>query len=623
MLEQKRITEVMMKKSAKFLVAVLCVAIGLFAFAACGGETDNSIPPVAEGKVRVTFYDGTTMLSYQDIDKNGQVTKPATDPTKSGYDFVRWYATPSYNIAYDFNKKVTENIGVYAGFRAIATIDETYYLAGDSKSDLFNGGSWKGDYTAANVPAGIKLVKSADKGNEFSITLNMYKSDKFQILPASKGWGGQIGHGYMSPEQRTSDVNNAFYGQATPYSDGSKTSNIVCGKSGNYTLTLKVDKDNKLTEFSYTYNGAAAALGATYNFYMQGEQLNDWNTKALDYTKFTTTDNINYELTIGMKKGDMFLLNGISSTNKQGQWGPEGGDAVLAADAKTTAAVDIVANKNFRIKDDTAAADANKTGTYKFKLKLENEVLTVSAEKLNDTLPTYDYYVKVGDNAEQAMTLVTNDLYPYAQVESLTLAQNDKFVILAKQNGTLKYTINADYAYGRLVSPKIKLDESDKKFAVKTADTFTVRIHPHSMYVTVKGNTDTAIVYGVYAKGKMNDWGKIEKKQDTDKIITADHKVAFTGEYTNNEMTKELSLVLNVGDDFMFISYNTADEKYGQVHYANGYFVTGDAIKSTTNANGGLEGVQNLKCLVAGTYKFTITINKYGRLKSIAATKTA
>ena len=64
----------MMKKVQKIVILVLCVALGLFAFAACG-------PKESGDKVTVTFYDATgtnkpaemKVLKTQKVDRKSVV----------------------------------------------------------------------------------------------------------------------------------------------------------------------------------------------------------------------------------------------------------------------------------------------------------------------------------------------------------------------------------------------------------------------------------------------------------------------------------------------------------------------------------------------------------------------
>lgn len=80
-----------------------CLRLGVLLFssiallASCGAK-DNS------KKYTVTFYDGETVLKEEKVKENEKVAR--FEPTKENYDFVNWYATPSYNHLFDFDTEI-------------------------------------------------------------------------------------------------------------------------------------------------------------------------------------------------------------------------------------------------------------------------------------------------------------------------------------------------------------------------------------------------------------------------------------------------------------------------------------------------------------------------------------
>ena len=592
-----------MKKVQKLLIAALCVTMGASMFVACGDDAGNT---PGGGKYTVTFYDGTTVLSTQEVEHGGKAVKPTPDPTKEGFDFLRWYATPSYNIVYNFDTEIEEATSVFAGFRSTAADTHTWYLAGTSKSGLFNeAGDWKGDLTDATVPDSVKLAQSTTKGNEFTITCDLFKGDQFQILNTADGWNGtsfsgQIGYGYMNPDQYSTENTAQMYGQSNPYDAGAKKQNITVGVSGNYTIKLTVDTNgNKLTEISYVRNGDIENADIQYEYYILGEKLNNWNTKALDFTHFATEDHSRYTLTIGMFAGDMFQFNSIDSNETALRWGPA--NSVLADDAKTTAAITNIADKNFGI--------AGGAGTYTFTLTLTkdgagDDVLTVAAEKVAETMPDYDFYVKGsigGDTSwsqKHQMTAGENGDYTL----TVAIAQGEEFMLVATEKGDLNTTvfnITTAYAVDRFVSDQIEYKGNN--FRAKSADTFTIKINAYTMAVSVSGESDEATVYAAILKGTVNGWDATK--------ATAEQKVVFT-----SGNTADMTVTLNVDDEFMFITCDNADATCAQVHYINAGAIT---------LCDGLTGTQNIKCTKAGTYKFTITIDDIGNFVSVTVVEVA
>lgn len=76
----------------------------------------------------VTFEsNGGSSVTSETVEKGSKATKP-TNPTKSGATFDKWYTDAACKKAYDFKKKVTKNITLYAGWIPDHTV--TYYLNG-------------------------------------------------------------------------------------------------------------------------------------------------------------------------------------------------------------------------------------------------------------------------------------------------------------------------------------------------------------------------------------------------------------------------------------------------------------------------------------------------------------
>ncbi len=594
-----------MKKITKLALAAMCIALGAGAFVACGdkgGETPGG--NVDDGKITVTFYDGQTVLDTVELDKGSKVERPAADPTKDGYDFVRWCGTPSYSKAFDFNTELEEDTSVFAGFRSQAADNHTWYLAGTSKSGIFKEtGEWKDEsapgikFTPETLPDDVKLEKSADKGNVFTFRGDFFKGDQFQILNTDEGWAGQIGYGYMNIDQYSTETTAHMYGKSSPYDDNSKKQNITIGVSGNYIITLAVDADGKMTEISYEWKGEVENADMIYEYYIIGQKLNEWNTTPYEFTHFATEDHANYTITIGMHEGDMFQLNSYDSDENALRWNPE--NSKLADDADTKAAISNIANKNFGIKGGT--------GTYTFTLKLskdeaKEDVLEISAKKIADTLPEYKFYVKGsigGDDWSTKREMTKGEDGKYSL--EVDIAEGEEFMLVAADKddiNTTVFDITNAYAYKRLVSAGI--GNKGNNFVANTADKYTITIDPASMFVTIDGEKDAPRVYCVSAKGTMNGW---DVKKATD-----EQKAVFT-----DTLTATITMTLEKDDEFMFITYEQSDAACNQIGYVN--------AGAVAEKPDGISGVQNFKCETAGTYTFTITIDAIGNIVSTTVAK--
>ena len=594
-----------MKKTLKALTLGLCLALGVCALAACDGDKGNG---PADGYARVSFMDGTSQISYTDVEIGGKVEKPTENPTKDGYDFVRWYATPSYTIAYNFDTEITKDTPIYAGFRSQAADDHTWYLAGTSLSDIFaDSGDWadgigtgadKVSFTPETVPAAIKLTQSATKGNEFSITHDFYKGDQFQILNTDEGWDGQIGYGYMNADQYSTETTANFYGVSNPYDDGAKKSNITVGASGNYTITLAVDADGKLTEISYVRNGDAEELPVEFNYFIKGENVTDWQDMLVDYTKFETDDETVYTREMSMRAGDhfMFLATQIGDTeNKITNCGVTA--FTLSTDDDTAAAIDID-NGNFHIK----AGD----GTYRFTItEAADGGLTLAAEKTEETFKAYDFYVKgsIGGDAtwtERHLMIEEDGMYVLKDVE---IAKDEEFQITVTEHGVEPatgvasdaYSISNKYAKVKDMSNQIDFTAASNNFKALAADTYTIKIDPVTMLVVVEGEHDTITwvtsIYGSF--GGNSSW-----------VDGATVDIKSDGTLTGS-VTKELA----VDDSFGFRTCKNGAQK--------GWF--NGASTGWTGCEGLDGSAGNVKCTVAGTYKFDFVIDAEGNILSVTA----
>lgn len=603
-LDKKHYGGKLMKKTVKALTLGLCLALGVCALAACDGDKNDG---PADGYARVSFMDGTTQLSYSDVEIGGKVTRPAEDPTKDGYDFVRWCATPNYSIAFDFDAEISKTTSVYAGFRSQAADDHTWYLAGSSLSDIFEeSGDWadgvgtgadKVLFTPETVPASVKLNKSATKGNEFSITHDFYKGDQFQILNTDQGWDGQLGYGYINADQYSTATTANMYGVANPY-DGSMTkSNITIGVSGNYTITLMVDADGKLTEFEYVRNGDAEELPVEFNYFIKGETVTAWQNMLVDYTQFETEDNVVYTREMGMYANDsfMFLATQIGdTTNAVTDCGVTA--FTLSDDADTAAAIEI-ANGNFKIKAGN--------GTYLFTItEATDGSRTLAAEKTAETFPEYDFYVKGsigGDTAWEERTPMISENGKYV-LKDVTINENEAFQITVTNPGEEPatgvekdaYSITNQYAKVAEMSNQIDFRSATNNFVALASDTFTISIDPVTMLVTVEGEHDTITwvtsIYGSF--GGSSGWAD-----------GATVNILSDGTLTGS-VTKELA----VGDTFGFRTQKNGSQI--------GWF---NASNNGWTGCEGLEGTGDISVTAAGTYKFDFVITADGAITSVTA----
>lgn len=605
-----------MKKVQKWLILVLCLALlgafGSFAIA-CGDDE----APAGDGKLTVTFVDGNTVLSTQKVEKGGKVTEPVA-PTKSGYEFVRWCATPTFSQPFDFDMEIEQNTRVFAGFRSTAADDHTWYLLGESKvSKLFSSNH---GWTAVDTPnAEVTFTKDAAAGNKFSITVDLYTGDMFKIVNTENGWNsasdpankpfGEVGYGYMNSAQ----YNNEYLeGIGTPFSDAAKKSNISVKQDGNYKITLTVDAAWNLTELSVERLGDAEDLGVQYNYYIKGKYITDWNNMFVEYTKFTeTTDSTVYELTIGMKAGDEFMFMSAQKSDPE-QVGSNNVSAfILSDDEKTAAAIEAGAY-NFNV--------TGGTGTYKFiidRTDVETDLKpTLKAEKTAETVPAYDYYIKGnmkgGDTEPDSswqkrykMTLGTGGVYSY----TMAMEKDDMFQVTVTERGVPSVTTGADKfsitaAYANPKNTSVNIDTTSNNFKVLKSDTFTVTIDPVNMLVSVVGENDP-VIYSVMLHGKFapaTGWKDSAEKA----TVEVDKGLSCT-----------ITKTLTSGDAFGVKT--TKEGSSAQIGWGNA--ASGDAY--TFTGCDGIEGTRDITCTADGTYVFNVTLSEDGQIVSVVVTAKA
>ena len=77
--------------------------------------------------------DGGSRVSSQDVRSGNKVSEPS-NPTKDGYKFTGWYTSRSLTSYYDFNRKVYEDMTLYAGWTA-KTVDNDAQLRAQKEAE--------------------------------------------------------------------------------------------------------------------------------------------------------------------------------------------------------------------------------------------------------------------------------------------------------------------------------------------------------------------------------------------------------------------------------------------------------------------------------------------------------
>jgi len=104
-------------KKRYILMIALCTILSLFV--SCNGSVGEKLFVVLY-KVTFEFDNGATAL-VKTVKEGEKVSKPS-NPTKKGYDFVKWTTDKEGETAYNFEKTVTEDITLYAQWIKVYTV---------------------------------------------------------------------------------------------------------------------------------------------------------------------------------------------------------------------------------------------------------------------------------------------------------------------------------------------------------------------------------------------------------------------------------------------------------------------------------------------------------------------
>lgn len=506
-----------MKKVQKIVILVLCVALGLFAFAACG-------PKESGDKVTVTFYDatGTNKPAEMKVLKTQKVTKGETVasyvPTKDGgYDFVNWFATPSKSHVFDFTTKIDKDTSIYGGFSKFVADTRDYYIIGTGTSKVLLDG-WNvanSDASWDAVKANHKFTKSsATDKNEYTMTLDLMENDQF-VLMTNRQYYAKRGYGYLD-SLKLEDGTEVFSGQGSVYDDSSKGSNIKVEKSGNYTLTLTTHPDddyyntegngyteenkeiynlNPYDKISWVRNGdPLEVISTTTAFYIKGAKITDWKSMYNDATLMTKNDD-EHTMSIYLRENEEFMF--VSRVTDIATGNVSDGATFIKSnllDAEGQKLIDGYTENGGNMK-----AKASGTYTFVYNEKTNKLVVTFDASKtperfeyyLNGNVLDKDYNGCIEDATELKFTQDANDSFVYT-FKNAALKVGDEFRILSYPENTDKidWNFKTQYHFAYL-HPSSKganfgtKTDTDTNIMVKVAGTYDIVFDSYSKIIKI------------------------------------------------------------------------------------------------------------------------------------------
>ena len=356
----------MKKKIRKFWGLVLAIATVVMSLCACGNE------PAKEEKatVTVTFMNGETQLGQLTGTVGEVLADYAQYETVEGYEFLGWYETPTFletskkDLATaTFDKDTT----LYGSFKStnVAVDTRKWYVVGAGSSPVLAASNWAGSVDDS-VKEACQLKATGKATNEFSITLDMFAGDQFQVIYDWQ-WNGQKGYGRFTTIDNTQMENGGGLGGSDA------TSNVNVIMDGNYTITLATDPDNELQDtLVVVRNGDPVGgkedvskepeytVSETTGIVVKGSWVADWSeNKDLARVEGTNTFKITMELDAGIELYFMVYDNGADTGL--------GMNATAVTDDASKALLEEA--YNIKVKD---------AGTYTFTVDADTMTITVT-----------------------------------------------------------------------------------------------------------------------------------------------------------------------------------------------------------------------------------------------------
>ncbi len=601
----------MTKKLLVFLLALALVLSSAFALVACDYGTENPddsddddtvvddavVDDEDDGKFTVTFYDGDTVLSTQEVEDGAKATKPATDPTSTGEVFVGWFATPTFSRDFDFDTAIEADTSVFAGFSTYQEDTREFSIVGSGTSSLLLASSWGTVFTDDMV-----MTKDADS-NTYTITLDLQAGDQFQFA-ITGGWTNQRGFGYLETTQLP-DGTVAFSGAGGLGDASSKSMNITVVESGNYTFTLTTypaddyydTEDSGYTEegkedynigtfdrISFVRNGdVLEEVTSVTNYYIKGAAVTEWNNMYNDMTKLTVSSE-NTDVVTGtfyLVEGEEFLFTTLVTV---GAVTSEGTVYIRYSNLDETSAALFTATASYNIV-------ASATGDYTFSYNTDTGVLSATLADGSGSPEVADYYLSgTFDSTQESWNdylfksdykLVYNEDSGLYEISNVAMSAGE-FVIQPFAVGTTDagdwgaevYFGVRNYTYVNGGDGIVEASEWNN-IVILADGTYDITYNAYSHIITIVDATADMVV-GL--KGDMNGWDPLADGY----VLTA-----------VGDGTFELTVELEEGKGFgLIVNPSTTNTWVGR-----------DSLGSSGDANDLFGDSGNLTATVTGTYK--------------------
>ncbi len=608
-----------MKRSVGMIGIIAAIAVSVscaVALTACDGRK----PQTAE--YTVTFLDGSSVLKTEKVESGGKATE--WTPTKDGYTFEGWYATPNFSHTFKFDTEIKQDTSVFSQWASATQSADTrvYYIVGSGTSPILRESNWGKVFND-----GMKMQKAADK-NEYTYTVDLQKNDEFQFA-INDSWHNQRGVGYMTA-LKLDDGTDAFSGTGTIGDNSSYRMNIKCELSGNYTFKLTTHPDddsyetnhpqyteankeafniNSLDKISWVRNGDANIQEEVVtDYYIKGAGITDWKDMYNAATKMTNTDGV-FTLEVFLKQNEEFMFTSRNTIGSESSAGTEFLRSTNLDDAGK-ALFDETASKNMV---------AKATGTYKFTYTKATGVLTATLDATKAPAAA-DFYLDgtfaegVADwsgycfNADYKLAEKTAGSGVY-EIKNVAMKADSEFIIqMFKAGATEKGewgtdgynglgSFNYTYVFGGGDNFSA-VGGNNNNIKVKVAGTYNITFDSYAKIITIE---DVNAVNDAYIVGSMTGDGGWK--------VDAAWKMTFDKATKTYSITKDFAVDDGFGVRIMDGNSTTVQKAWYAAQAVSGSPAGFDISGST------------ITCKTAGRYTVTCTLTDEGATVAITATE--
>lgn len=620
-------------KNILFAALAALLVFSCIGFVACRQKPSDEVT-----EYKVTYVDITEdnkVLKTEDVAEGNKAT--VWTPEKEGYTFVQWYATPDMLHVFDFDKAIMQDTTVYGYFTSAAFEEDTrtFYILGSSSDE--NSVLYGTSYKLTNETA-QKLVKTDKNGsNEYSITLDLYLGDAFQIA-INDSFENQRGYGYLD----AAAAEGYFGGKPNFLDPNPRKADIVVERAGNYTFTLTTHpwsdayetdhasySEEKKENFnfnvedtiSFVRNGdpIVAPSDAPLEIYVKGAYITGWQHKtSQEFTMVYDAEKDVYTYSHEFVAGDNFMFyNFTKYLGEDNKWHNTLGSVCLNTDTVDKEQSDVEA---LELKPSSNIA-AKKSGTYSFVYDRNTDKLTIKYDSAftQGYTPADTWYISgsgiteplkssaFGNNLTDSQKLSKESAYLFKI--TLDLARGDLFQIV--MNGSY----GGQHGYANIIDPvkdnisyfALAGDGNNARVEVSGNYTLTLNLDkdtPLNDTITWVRNGDIIqtlpVAYDVFMKTQPDEGSTW--------IISERHSTGADG---MKEGIVEFRAFFLAGKQFCFIYYEPGVKAEEVGSYFNpGMLISGAMIGTDGKYNDNF-GVfeNNFVCNVQGFYVMRVDFN--------------